>query len=78
MLLLIALFCISILIPIMIRREKQRRRVDAVLRDVKKWKKELKQLKKRAGHSDLDDEKIEMAENRLTFAKNAFTVKMKR
>ncbi len=78
MLLLILIFCLAILIPIFLKRKKNKRRVDAVFLDIKKWKSQVKEFKKHAGRSDLDTEKLEMAENRLTFAKNAYKIKMKR
>ncbi|MCH9609719.1 MAG: hypothetical protein S4CHLAM45_01090 [Chlamydiales bacterium] len=72
------LFALSVFIPIFAKREKQRIRVKEVFHDLARWEKELKSVEQYAGRSDLDDEKIEMARNRLSFAKNAFAVKMKR
>lgn len=75
MLLLVCLFCLAVSIPIYLKKEKHRRRVDAVLRDVKKWKEQVSDLEKVVHPSDLDAEKLEMSQNRLTFAKNAYRIR---
>lgn len=75
---LIALFCLSTMIPILLKREKDKKRIDDVLFEVHYWKNQVKDLEQHMSTSELEHEKLEMAKNRLSFAKNAYRVKMRR